>query len=102
MNDKTETISGQTQDGIGDGKHWEPGLMQAIGERTGFRLLRPGTLNIRVAEPRHDFRVDWQLDQAENRWRHEGVKFQLCSLSRNGRTVPALWMRTTTDHYRDH
>src|SRR5437870_1627224 len=95
-------IRGVVRPGNGDGQNWENGLMELIRERTGFAYLIPGTLNIEVADARHEIRADHQLTLAENSWRPEGVTFERCRIWGKGMGLRALFIRTSTDYRGDH
>src|SRR5439155_23266588 len=96
-----ERIVGRVESGTGDGQNWEKDrdLMPLIRQRTGFARLLAGALNVRVSKPRDYIRADHEVRRDENHDRHEDVRFERCRISRNGASVRALFIRTSTNFH---
>ena len=79
-------------------------VIDEIRERTGFRGLRAGTLNVTLAEP-HTFRPDFTLLNSERRepdHKGEDWSFEVCRIGRHGRSLPTLILHTSTNFHGDN
>jgi CTP-dependent riboflavin kinase len=92
-------VRGYVTGGVGNAQGWEGGLMALIRSRTQLPKLLPGTLNVEIENPHETIREDYKIAQEENRWRPEAVMFERCRLSREGISVRALIMRTSTNYW---
>jgi hypothetical protein len=91
-------VKGRVEPGNKGATRRMPEVIDLICKLTGYPNLQIGTLNVRLDHPhkhRADFTLlgrDWPKPDPENWF------FEECKISRGGRTLEALILKTTADY----
>jgi CTP-dependent riboflavin kinase len=97
-------LMGKVGSGVSVASPITSNVIDEIRERTGFRGLRAGTLNVKLPEP-HPTRGDFYLRNSERRKPERGGEdwsFEICRVGRHGRSLKALILRTSTNFHGDN
>jgi CTP-dependent riboflavin kinase len=96
-------LTGIIEGGSGGASPRTSEVIDELRELTGFRELRSGTLNVRLKEP-HTFREDFCFTRDKRREpdpKEEDWFFEVCRVSRAGRSTKALILRTSRNFHGD-
>lgn len=92
-------VRGTVQPGSRGATRRMPAVIDQICKLTGYPNLQIGTLNVRLDHP-HKHRADFTLRGCD--WPKpdpEDWFFEKCKITRGGRTLEALILKTTTDYH---
>lgn len=91
-------LSGRVETGYGDARNCGISEIQEI---TGYRELKPGTLNVRLSSP-HNARCDYELlrENRKDGRNYEDLRFERCCVLIGLCRVRALIARTSTNYWK--